>query len=102
MGLTTRGGAAGLFCNPIPLDEIDFYYWDGDVTIEPPGLDRIEICYPDWNGFQTAVQRTMVIDNSLWTLSTSRVQSNDLGTLDRTEALDLTLSRMLGNLNIRC
>ena len=32
----------------------------------------------------------MVIDNSLWTLSTSRVQSNDLGTLDRTEAIDLT------------
>ncbi len=89
-GPDDQGGAAGLFCNPIPLDEIDFYYWDGDVTIDTTGLDRIEICYPDWNGFQTAVQRTMVIDNSLWTLSTSRVQSNDLGTLDRTEAIDLT------------
>jgi hypothetical protein len=32
----------------------------------------------------------MVINNSLWTLSMSRVQSNDLGTLDRIEAIDLT------------
>ena len=85
-----QGGAAGLFCNPIPVDEIDFYYWDGEPTIDTTGLDRIEICYPDWNGFQNAVQRTMVINNSLWTLSMSRVQSNDLGTLDRIEAIDLT------------
>jgi hypothetical protein len=89
-GSNDQGGAVGLDCNPIPLDELDFYYWEGEPTIDTTGLDRIEICYPDWNGFQTAVQRTMVIDGNLWTLSPTRVQSNDIGTLDRTEAIDLT------------
>ena len=89
-GPNDQGGAIGLFCNPIPLDELEAYYWEGELTIDTTGIDRIEICYQDWNGFQTAVQRTMVIDGNLWTLSPTRVQSNDLGTLDRTEAIELT------------
>jgi hypothetical protein len=89
-GPNEQGGAVGLFCSQIPLDELELYYWEGEPTIDTTGLDRIEICYPDWNGFETAVQRTMVIDGNLWTLSPTRVQSNDLGTLDRTAAIDLT------------
>ncbi len=65
-------------------------YWEGEPTIDTTGLDRIEVCYQNWNGFQTAVQRTMVIDGNLWTLSPTRVQSNDISTLDRTEVIDLT------------
>ncbi len=89
-GPNDQGGAVGLFCNPIPIDQLEGYYWEGDVTIDTTGFDRIEICYQDWNGFQTAVQRTMVIDGNLWTLSPTRVQSNDLGSLDRTAAINLT------------
>ena len=85
-----QGGAIDLDCSTIPLDQLDIYYWEGEPTIDTTGFDRIEICYPDWNGYQAAVQRTMVIDSNLWTLSPTRVQSNDLGTLDRTEAIDLT------------
>ena len=48
------------------------------------------MCFQDWDGYRTAVQRTLVIDGSLWTLSPERIQSNDLTTLDRTAAIDLT------------
>lgn len=88
-GANDQGGAVGLYCSVIPIEELEYYYWEGEVTIDTTGIESIELCYPDWNGYETAVQRTMVIDGNLWTLSPSRVQSNDLGSLDRTAAIDL-------------
>ncbi len=89
-GPNDQGGAVGLFCSPVPITDLQNYFWNGEVTIDTTGADRLELCYPDWNGYQTAVQRTMVIDGSLWTLSPERLQSNDVTTLDRTAAIDLT------------
>jgi hypothetical protein len=88
-GTNDAGGAVGLFCNPIPAEELQYYFVDGQVTFDIGDAERVELCWPDWNGYQTAVQRTMVIDGNLWTLSPERIQSNDLGTLDRSAAIDL-------------
>ncbi len=87
-GATDAGGATGLFCETIPVDEAQ-YFWEGSSEIDLTGVDRMELCWPDWNGYQVAVQRTMVIDGSVWTLSRERLQANDLDTLSRTAAIAL-------------
>ena len=84
-----QGGASGLFCETIPVGDLEFYFADEQPDIDLDGADRFEICWPDWNGYQVAVQRTMVIDDTLWTLSFDRLQANDLGSLDRTDAVTL-------------
>jgi len=83
------GGATGMFCEVVPVDDLRYWY-DGELDLDVSQFDRIEFCYSDWDGYRTAVQRTLVIDGSLWTLSPERLQSNDLTSLDRTAAIDLT------------
>ena len=84
-----KGGATGMYCEEVPTDELQYWY-NGELEIDISQYDRIEFCYQDWDGYRTAVQRTLVIDGNLWTLSPERIQSNDLTTLDRTSAIDLT------------
>ena len=86
-----QGGATGLFCDPVPVDELE--NWWGipadQLEVGTSGFERIELCWPNWNGYETAIQRTMVIDGSLWTLSPTTIQSNDLTSLDRTDQITL-------------
>ena len=84
-----QGGASGMYCEVVPVDDLQFWY-DGELSIDIDQFDRIEFCYQDWDGYRIAVQRTLVIDGNLWTLSPERIQSNDLTTLDRIAAIDLT------------
>jgi hypothetical protein len=91
-GANDQGGATGMYCDTIPVEELQ-YYVDSDANggfdIDLTDVDHLEFCWADWNGYQVAVQRTMVIDGSLWTLSPERLQANDLNTLDRTAAINL-------------
>jgi hypothetical protein len=86
-----QGGATGLFCDPVPVDELE--NWWGipaeQLDIDTSGFERIELCWPNWNGYEAAIQRTMVIAGSLWTLSPTTIQSNDLTSLDRTGQISL-------------
>lgn len=88
-GANEQGGATGMYCNEVPTDEVQYWY-SGEPEIDVAQFDRIEFCYQDWDGYRTAILRTLVIDGSLWTLAPERIQSNDLSTLERTAAIDLT------------
>lgn len=86
-----QGGATGLFCDLVPVDELQ--NWWGipaeQLDIDTSGFERIELCWPNWNGYETAIERTMIIDGNLWTLSPTTIQSNDLASLDRTDQITL-------------
>ena len=43
--------------------------------------DRFEICYPD-DQYQQQIQRSLVANDVLWTMSRSDLQANDVTTLD--------------------
>ncbi len=83
------GGATGMYCDTVPTDDLQYWY-SGEPEIDVTQFDRIEFCSQNWDGYRIAVQRTLVIDGNLWTLSPERIQSNDLTTLDRTAVIDLT------------
>ncbi len=89
------GGWGSWYCDRIPGSEIQFWYGDPSVAAEELGRlgigddSTIEICWPD-GGYQEAVQRSLVIDDTLWTMTPSAVQANQLDDLS-----------MLGQLPIR-
>ncbi len=47
------------------------------------------MCYPVDNGYADAIQRSVVIDSTLWTMSTRSLQANDLATLELIGAVAL-------------
>ena len=84
-----EGGATGYICDPIPADELRFYTSDGEAPDGLEGVDRVEICWPEGFDYGRQIRRTLVIEDSLWTLSNERLQSNDLATLDITAIVPL-------------
>ena len=68
-----EGGAVGLHCDP---------WWDDLASDEATDLTgRLEVCWP--RGPHTdPIVRTLVTGDTLWSLSWSRLQANDLQTLE--------------------
>ncbi|MFT7649252.1 MAG: putative secreted protein with C-terminal beta-propeller domain [Candidatus Poriferisodalaceae bacterium] len=73
-----EGGATGLYCEK--ADWLDA----SEIGIE----GGLEICWPDGPG-QDPVIRTLVIDDTLWSLSWSRLQANDLATFNAGEFVEI-------------
>ena len=77
------GGWAGSTCEPIQGDQIDSWFWDAEARnrdLEVLGLrpgDVVELCWPD-GGSQEAIQRSLIADGTLYTVSASTLQANDL------------------------
>ncbi len=71
-----QSGANGYYCEPwdwIPMTDADR---------DAAGIDgTLEFCWPEGPG-QDPIVRTIVIGDTLWSLSWSRLQANDLVTLD--------------------
>jgi len=66
-------GASGLYCEP--WDWLELTDEQRDVI----GLDgTLEFCWPEGPG-QDPIIRTLVVGDTLWSLSWSRLQANDLG-----------------------
>ncbi|MEL6891536.1 MAG: beta-propeller domain-containing protein [Actinomycetota bacterium] len=84
-----QGGATGYFCDAIPGEELKFWTADGELPEELQGIDRIEICWPEGIDWQRQIRRTLVIDGSLWSLSNSRLQANDIVTLAQGDIVEL-------------
>ena len=72
-----QGGAVGLFCER--LDWID----SGDIGID----GELELCWPDQGS--DPIVRTIVIEDTLWSLSWARAQANDLNTFAAGEFVEL-------------
>ena len=85
---TDEGGHRGTWCEPIPIEELENWV-DMEEAIEDlfeiigaEAGDRIELCWPqpfDWN---LQIQRSLVIDDVLWTMSWGQLQSNELDGLN--------------------
>jgi hypothetical protein len=88
------GGWGGWYCEVIPFDEIDAWFGSGnaaigDLTAIGAGSgDRIEMCWPD-GGHMEAIQRSLVIDDTLWTVTPSSLQANSLVSLDVLASISL-------------
>ncbi len=85
---TDEGGYRGTWCEAIPVEELENWV-DGENSLEDlleaigaEAGDRIEECWPqpfDWN---LQIQRSLVIDDVLWTMSWGQIQSNVLDGLE--------------------
>jgi hypothetical protein len=90
------GGATGFsYCETIPVGEISnwFYVEEGSPgfadIVDLDGIDRVELCWQDGVDWQKQIRRTLIIDGQLWSFSNSRLQANDLATLDTTDVVTL-------------
>ncbi|MFK8024833.1 MAG: beta-propeller domain-containing protein [Ilumatobacter sp.] len=84
------GGATGMFCDTVPVDEISNWFGIDDAALDTEGVDRFELCWQDgFDGYDERVIRTLVIGDQLWTLSPQSFQANDLASLERTTKVTL-------------
>jgi hypothetical protein len=82
------GGYGTWYCDRIPVADMAGWGLDEEAVetmlteIGGDGSGVVEMCWPDDVGWAQQIQRSLVISDSLWTLSTSTLQANDLTTLD--------------------
>lgn len=89
-----RGGWGSHWCEQVPFE--DAIHWGTDPQILEDALiaigaragDRIEMCWPEGD-VATRVERTLVADGVLYTLTRQAIQANELGTYDLVTALAL-------------
>ena len=88
------GGWGTWYCDPIPVEQLEDWYGNADTAaadlaaIGAEQGDRIEICWPD-GGYEEAIQRSLVVDDTLWTTAFSTIQANRLDGLDIVTQLSL-------------
>ena len=83
------GGYGSNYCDSIPVNELDNYFGEfaGELVeiLNADATDRIEQCWPSGGyNWELQIQRSLFIDESLWTMSWGRIQSNDLLSLEET------------------
>lgn len=76
------GGYGSDYCDIIPIEQLDDYFGPiADDLIEIIGAaqtDRLEQCWPQDVRWDLQIARSLFINDSLWTMSASRLQSNDV------------------------
>ena len=86
-GRDDQGGFGDYYCDSIPAADIQRWFGDpaiADETLARLGVtpdDRFEMCYPN-DYYQEQIQRSLVADGTLWTMSASTLQANDVGSLE--------------------
>ena len=90
---TDIGGYENSWCESIPLSEIDDWYGDeiGPI-LEEIGTqdgDRIEECWVDPFDWNLQIQRSLIINDVLWTMSWGQLQSNLLDGLETKSAVPI-------------
>ena len=82
-GPNDEGGYGSDYCDILPINELHNYV--GDLAaeevieiIEANPSDRIEQCWPSGPRWDLQVQRSLFINDSLWTMSWNRLQSNGI------------------------
>lgn len=88
------GGWGDWPCERIPVDQLAGWFYDSDIAetdlaaIGARPDDVVEMCWPD-GGYQEAIQRSLVIDDAIWTLAPSMLQANALDGLDAITQISL-------------
>ena len=93
-GENDEGGYGDYYCDPIPIAQIDDWFGPDAANqfveaISPDATDRIEMCWPNGGNWEYQINRSLVIDGDLWTMSQAQLQVNDLDTLETGQIIGL-------------
>jgi uncharacterized secreted protein with C-terminal beta-propeller domain len=90
------GGYGSWYCDWFGLGDASQWFYNGldDANrtfdqLDASQDDRFEICRPQGDTFQEALLRTIVIGETIWTMSPAALQANDLNSLNVIAKLDL-------------
>ena len=91
-GPNDAGGYGDWYCDRVAL--ADLVNWTGfdatdDVRQLAPDADRVEFCYDQGNHAEL-IQRSVVVDSTLWTMSATRLLAHDLTTLESIAGVELS------------
>ena len=81
------GGFGGFYCERYPADELRYWFYDegqADDVFERLGVgddDFFEMCWRD-DYYREQIERSLVIDGTLWTMTRSALQANDATTFE--------------------
>lgn len=75
------------------MSEVDYMLDELGVDLELAPDERVQICWPDGSNFPPSIMRTLVIGDSLWSMSWEHLQSNALATLERTDREPISQNR---------
>jgi uncharacterized secreted protein with C-terminal beta-propeller domain len=78
------GGYAGTYCEQLPADEARAWVEEsyGIELGEIADSERVELCWPDSTNQDPSIMRSIVIGDTLWTLSWRALQANRLSDLE--------------------
>ncbi len=76
------GGVEGYWCESISGEELKSYDEEIPFDLEVGDDERLEVCWPEYGPSAPPIQRSLVIGDTLWTLSMRSLQGNGIVTLD--------------------
>jgi hypothetical protein len=90
------GGYGNAWCEPVRIDALG--QWFGDparvadelATLGAAADARLELCYPQDDGWDRAIMRSVAVDGTLYTVSTRELHAHDLATLTPIAAIDIS------------
>lgn len=88
-----EAGYGSFYCDPIPLEKLEDW---GVPTEEADALRQrfdsestVEMCWPSDDGWREQIQRSLLVGDTLWTMSIGHLQGNRLDGLDLVGSVEI-------------